>query len=115
MKTSILKKFKVNNAVFENIRVSSDASLNRLDVSGTADISFLNTQKISADSINVSIIKNANGDTLFNTNGNNIGGNDTILIGNSVTCNTLTVNSNANINGNLETDNLNKKVKKNLY
>ncbi len=95
-----------NKASFENITVSSDASLNRLDVSGTADISFLNTQTISADTINVSIIKNANGDTLFNTNGNNIGGNDAILIGNSVTCNTLTVNSNANINGNLETDNL---------
>jgi hypothetical protein len=95
-----------NNASFENITVSSDASLNRLDVSGTADISFLNAQTISADTINVSIIKNANGDTLFNTNGNNIGGNDAIFIGNSVTCNTLTVNSNANINGNLETDNL---------
>jgi len=109
IKTNELEVFNhatFNNADFQNIRVSSDASLNRLDVSGTADISFLNAQTISADTINVSIIKNANGDTLFNTNGNNIGGNDAILIGNSVTCNTLTVNSNANINGNLETDNL---------
>jgi hypothetical protein len=97
---TVLNDATFKNASFENIRVSSDASLNRLDVSGTADISFLNAQTISADSINVSTIKNADGDILFNTNGNNIGGNDAILIGNSVTCNTLTVNSNANIRGN---------------
>ena len=107
IKTNELQVFNnatFNNASFKNIKVSSDASLNRLDVSETADISFLNTQTISADSINVSIIKDACGNPILDTTSNNIGGNDAFLIGNTVTCSTLTVNSNANINGNLETD-----------
>ena len=109
---TVLNDATFNNADFKNIRVFSDASLNRLDVSGKADISFLNAQTISADTINVSLIQDSNGNPILDTTSNNIGSSRAIIEGNSVTCDTLTVNLNASISGDLVTDNL--KIKNKL-
>lgn len=115
IKTNELQVFNnatFNNASFKNIKVSSDASLNRLDVSGTADISFLNAQSISADTIKVSTIQDSNGNPILDTTSNNIGSSGAFIEGNSVRCNTLRVNLNASISGDLVTDNL--KIKNKL-